>query len=108
MRQLRSWITSPRRRLWLIAVMGLGLAAVILSSPQPIVGDLIESLVFLVFGVLALVGLLGHGPLRVKSNPDISEVDQLVRLGELWRSGEISRDELEAEKRRIVGLAPQD
>jgi hypothetical protein len=77
-------------------------------KPQPIVGDLIESLVFLVFGFLALVGLLGHGPLRIKPTPVLSEVDQLVHLGELWRSGEISRDGLEAEKRRIVGLTPQD
>jgi hypothetical protein len=102
-RQLRRWIESRRRRLLLIAVMGFILAAVILSSPQPIVGDLIESLVFLVFGVLAVVGLLGHGPLRVKPNAVLSEVDQLVHLGELWRSGEISRDELEVQKRRVIG-----
>ena len=39
--------------------MGCSLAAITLSSPQPIVGDLIESLVSWNFGVLAVVGLLG-------------------------------------------------
>jgi hypothetical protein len=99
------WLSkSPRRRLWAIAVLGIGMTVTTLSISQPIVGDLIQSVVFMVGALLALVGLLGYGPLRVKPDPVASDVDQLVYLAEIWGTGEISHEELEAAKKRIISL----
>jgi len=98
------WLSkSPRRRLWAIAVLGIGGTMVTLSFSQPIVGDLIESVILLVGALLALLGLLGYGPLCVKPDPVVSEVDQLVHLAELWRTGDISQEELEAAKKANQG-----
>jgi hypothetical protein len=75
-----------------------------LSFSEPIVWDVVQDAIFLGFGLLALAGLLGYGPLRVKPDLLASEVDQLVHLAELWRTGGISREELEAAKKHIIGL----
>jgi hypothetical protein len=94
------WLSrSPRRRLWAIAVLGIAMTITTLSISQPIVGDLVQAVVFMVGTLLALVGLLGYGPLRVKPDPVASDVDQQVHLAELWNTGEISQEELEAAKK---------
>jgi hypothetical protein len=93
---------SPRRRLWVITVLGLGTGVALASSPQPIVGLLLESGAFFLCGFLALFGLLGHGPLRVKAELVVSDVDELVRLAGLCQAGVITRQEFEAAKRRII------
>jgi hypothetical protein len=94
------WLSrSPRRRLWAIAVLGIAMTITTLSISQPIVGDLVQAVVFMVGTLLALVGLLGYGPLRVKPDPVASDVDQQVHLAVLWNTGEISQEELEAAKK---------
>ena len=70
-------------------------------------------------GLLAVAALFGVGPLYRKAqsvtgsdegkqeprSPDgDSSIDQLIRLGELRGSGEISQEEFEVAKGRIIGL----
>lgn len=100
---MRWFLQTPNRRLWLIALYGTVAAIDVASFPQPIVGTLIESVIFLAGALLALIGLFGHGPLRARPDPVVSDVDQLVYLAQLARAGEISHEEFDAAKKRIIG-----
>ena len=97
---MRWFFTTPRRRLWLIVWYGLGVVIATSSIRQPIVGDLIEDLVFVVGILLALAGLSGIGPLR--ETP--TAVDQLDQLARRWRAGELTNDQFETQKGRILDL----
>ena len=99
---MRWWFKTPQRRLWLIAVYGVAAAISSISISQPIAANVIEAAVFLIGSALALVGLGGYGPLRVRPDPAASDVDQLVGLAQRWRSGELSQEELEVAKRQII------
>jgi hypothetical protein len=97
---MRWFFRTHERRLWLIAGYGAGVIVATSSIRQPIVGDLIEDLVFFVGIVLALAGLSGVGPLAEKPTP----IDQLDQLARQWRAGEVTDDQFEAQKRRILNL----
>ena len=115
---MRWWLKTPKRRLWAIAIAGIGPAASRLSvSATPLgVWDLAQDAVCFIGGLFGVAGLLGFGPLRTKPEPIESEssgtdpfasdgqrsVDQLVYLAERRRAGEISQEGFEMAKRQIL------
>jgi hypothetical protein len=111
------WLLSPKRRIGVILGIGIGLNVLIQSVSSSRIGDLVGSLVGLGC-LLAVARIIGLGPLRKNRHPVSPEVvpvssperdspvDQLIRLGELRKSGGLSQDEFEAEKKRILDLPP--
>jgi hypothetical protein len=97
---VRWFFRTHERRLWLIAGYGVGVIVATSSIRQPIVGDLLEDVVFFVGIVLALAGLSGFGPLREKA----TSIDQLDQLARQWQAGEVTDDQFEAQKKRILNL----
>jgi hypothetical protein len=115
---MRWWLKTPKRRLWAIAIAGIGPAVSgLLVSATPLgVWDLAQDAICLIGGLFGVAGLLGFGPLRTKSEPMESQssgadpfaadgrrsVDQLVYLAERRRAGEISREGFELAKKQII------
>jgi hypothetical protein len=97
---VRWFFRTRERRLWFLAGYGVAVIVATSSIRQPIVGDLIEDLAFVVGIVLALAGLSGVGPLREKPTP----IDQLDQLARQWRTGQLTDIEFEARKRQILNL----
>jgi hypothetical protein len=104
---------TPKRRLWFLTILGLGLPSYTFTFPDGfLLWDVVVDVVLAAVGLVAAAGLLGFGPLRLE--PDVvpapengldgpSDVDLLVELARRQLAGELSDDEFEVEKRRIIG-----
>jgi hypothetical protein len=104
---------SPKQRLWALAALGILVPVGSFRDPNDlIVGTVIVDAVLLAGGLLAVLGLLGIGPLRLKPTAAATTenlpsppgaIDQLFHLARMRQSGLLSEDEFEAQKRRIIG-----
>jgi hypothetical protein len=97
-------------RWWLVAVFGIGTSTTIFANKGSTWWELGVAVLLLLGGFLALAALFGLGPLHrkaesVAASPDgNSAVDHLIHIAELRDSGEISQEEFDSAKRRILDL----
>lgn len=113
-----SSLTPKQRHRWILVILGIGagLNIVVRSVSSSDIGNLIGSVAGIAC-LLSVAWLIGLGPFRKVQRPESRQVEavqelaspgeetpiqELERLAQRWRAGEIGEAEFESEKRRIL------